>query len=50
VPATWFTIKDKTNCTIVQQLLADNHGAHKGGRRGGGAQQKRQAVKGSNAL
>ena len=26
VPATWFALKDKTNCTLVQQLLKDNHG------------------------
>lgn len=26
VPATWFALKDKTNCTFVQQLLKDNHG------------------------
>ncbi|PSC74206.1 left border a [Micractinium conductrix] len=25
VPATWFALKDKTNCTLVQQLLKDNH-------------------------
>lgn len=25
VPATWFALKDKTNCTFVQQLLNDNH-------------------------
>lgn len=26
VPATWFALKDKTNCTLVKQLLKDNHG------------------------
>lgn len=25
VPATWFTMKGKTNCTFVQQLVKDNH-------------------------
>ena len=25
-PATWFAVKHKTNCTLVQQLVRDNHG------------------------
>ncbi|EFN50572.1 hypothetical protein CHLNCDRAFT_136266, partial [Chlorella variabilis] len=25
VPATWFAIKNKSNCTFVQQLIKDNH-------------------------
>lgn len=26
VPATWFALKNKTNCTLVQWLVKDNHG------------------------
>lgn len=27
LPCRRFALKDKTNCTLVQQLVKDNHGA-----------------------